>query len=623
MRIDLNPIGWRRVLLVVLTLWALAMIVPGLYRLFDPLGTIGLSADNDGVVSDIISPFASAQDSPAAVAGIVPGDRIALQAMRCVPLGTPQCSSLVAILGGSGGMQSVWPHRQVTLIINPVTGGSPKTINLKAVPAPLGWAEKMVLLADTMVGTVVILVAFWLVWTRPGWMTWGLFLYVIWFNPGQSFAYYALLQRWPIVIFVQEIAEALSLGAALAGLVVFALRFPHDRTEARWQRLERRVPLIAVAMTALTLLSFANTFGYRTETISEITYLASYVIDGFVLLILLQRRRMLPPQEEQRMRWVIWGCAIGLPAYIFAEICQSTELFRHLWGVSPSQAVIGLLYLPNGVLAYFASQAVWQSRVVSVAIPLRHGTILTTLSLLVGVPIMHLHEQLSRIQEGLRLPEWIWPFVVAPAVLLILHRLHEATVELADRVFNGHFHEMRRRLENVGEAMRKVETPAEIDRLLVEGVVGTLCLSSGAVFRRVGGVFRRIQNTTGWDETSAQELHPESDVAALRSLDVGVPVRLFHEDWNRLDLPSGQDAPCLAVPVRSEIPEANAVVLFGTHEMGNDIDADEREMLGRLAVRAAAAYERVLTELLRKEVAHLRMRLAAQRPAPPTAFGNP
>ncbi len=121
MRIDLNPIGWRRMLLIVLTLWALAMIAPGLYRLFNPLGTIGLSADNDGVVTDVVAPFASPQESPAAVAGIVPGDQIALRAMRCVPLGTPQCASLVAVLGGLGGMQSVWPHRRITLIIHPAS----------------------------------------------------------------------------------------------------------------------------------------------------------------------------------------------------------------------------------------------------------------------------------------------------------------------------------------------------------------------------------------------------------------------------------------------------------------------------------------------------------------------
>ena len=61
------------------------------------------------------------------------------------------------------------------------------------------------------------------------------------------------------------------------------------------------------------------------------------------------------------------------------------------------------------------------------------------------------------------------------------------------------------------------------------------------------------------------------------------------------------DAPCLSVPVRSGITEATAVVLLGPHETGNDIDADEREMLDRLAERAATSYERVVTGMLRQE----------------------
>jgi hypothetical protein len=54
-----------------------------------------------------------------------------------------------------------------------------------------------------------------------------------------------------------------------------------------------------------------------------------------------------------------------------------------------------MLYLLNGVLAYFVSVAVLHRRVISVAVPLRHGTILTVLALAVGIPIVNLHELLS------------------------------------------------------------------------------------------------------------------------------------------------------------------------------------------------------------------------------------
>ena len=590
------------------------MIVPGLQRVIDSMGSFGLSVDNDGIVTGVVDPFRSAADSPASLAGIVPGDRIDFKTMRCIPLDTPQCASLVAVLGGLGGAQFSVPQRKITLTIEPTSGGPLKTVNLESVPAPLNSPERIVLLADTVVGVVVIVIAFWLVWTRPSWMTWGLFLYVIWVNPGQSFTYYALLQRWPLAVLVQEFAEALAQGAAFAGLVIFALRFPHDRTEPRWRKVQWAVPLLAVAMVGVTLLCFGNLFGFHTEKITEASFLAGYAIDAAVLLILLDRRRSLPPQEQQRMNWVIWGCAIGLPAYILAELFQSSDLIFHLFGFSPSQILIGLLYLPNGVLAYFASQAVWQRRVVSVSIPIRHGTTLFALTLLIGVPIFQLEQKVEIIKEIFPLPPWIWPLLVAPVVLLLVHRLHESAVELVDRAFNRQFHIAKEQLKGASEEIAHAKTLAEIDRLLVESTVRSLCLSSGAVFRCRDKVFHRSQDGKGWNDSMKKELQPQSDAFALRSLELGEPTRLTQDDWDSPGLPVGMDAPCLSVPVLSGIPEATAVILLGPHETGNDIDADEREMLVQFTEHAAAAYERVVTTLLQQEVAQLKSQLAALQP---------
>jgi hypothetical protein len=171
--------------------------------------------------------------------------------------------------------------------------------------------------------------------------------------------------------------------------------------------------------------------------------------------------------------------------------------------------------------------------------------------------------------------------------------------------------------------MVRAQTLAEIDSLLVENAVRALCLSSGAVFRSQGSVFRRTQDTKGWNASMKKELRPDSDATALRSLELGAPVRLSQDDWGSLEFPTGMDAPCLSLPVRSEIPEARAVVLLGPHQTGNDIDADEREMLDHFAEQAASGYERVVTSLLREEVAQLKVRLAALDRADPAARANP
>jgi hypothetical protein len=247
---------------------------------------------------------------------------------------------------------------------------------------------------------------------------------------------------------------------------------------------------------------------------------------------------------------------------------------------------------------------------VSISIPLRHGTMLVALTLAMGVPFFQLDEKLSHIEESFELPSWIWPLVAAPVLLLLLNRLHEIAVELMDRAFNRHFHAARRQIEKANAAIAHAETLVEIDSLLIETMVRALCLSSGAVFRNEAGVFRRTRETKGWNASMKKELHPESDGIALGSLEIGAPVRVDQSDWDPHGLPGGLEAPCLSVPVQSGIPEATAVALFGPHETGNDINVDEREMMDRFALRAAAVYERVITSLLRQEVAQLKAQLA-------------
>ena len=601
-----------RWLLVALTFWALAMIVPEFYRVFGPLGSFGLVSDNDGRIVDVVSPFEQAADSPAARAGIAVGDKIDLQAMRCLPSDLRSCRSLLTVLGGLAGSQAVLPHREIELTIVPADGGAPKLVHLTAAVAPRGWGESLVVLADTLVGMLVVGAAFRLVWLLPGAMTWGFFLYAIWFNPGQTFTYYALLQPWPVAVLAQEVCEAIAQGAALGGLLIFALRFPGNAAKPRWDRLERLAPVLAVIIALLGIAGFASAFGFRSEQLASTVLLLGYAIDAVVLIILLRRRRALPAQDQQRMLWVIWGCAIGLSTFILAEIAQSTSLLERVFGFSPSLVTIGLLYLLNGVLAYFVSVAVLHRRVVSVAIPLRYGTILTALTLAVGIPIVNLHEFLSHYQESLHVPEWVWLLIVAPIALVLLQRLHEFGVEMVDHVLNRRFHLVRRKLDDAGAAMLRAGSFEEIDRLLVKTPIEVLRLASGAVFRQNDLVFR-LGHCEGLGASAPQELQRDRDGALLKTIASAAPVRLPPEAWTRPGLQSELQAPCLATPVHSEALGASALALFGPHTNGNDIDPDECEMLGAFALRAGTGYERVAFLILSQEVAELRSKLAALR----------
>ena len=53
-----------------------------------------------------------------------------------------------------------------------------------------------------------------------------------------------------------------------------------------------------------------------------------------------------------------------------------------------------------------------------------------------------------------------------------------------------------------------------------------------------------------------------------------------------------------------------AVLLYGGHEIGTDLDSSERHLLGSLSHDAEIAYAQVESETLRRRVAELEERLA-------------
>jgi hypothetical protein len=251
-----------RALLVTLTFWALAMIIPDLYRLYQPLGSFGFYANNDGIITDVQGPFRNQTDSPAFQAGLRAGDRLDLEQMRCIPINTLRCASAMAALGG---FRLVTNQRRAELVLAATPDRPAREVDIIAKQRPSSGWVRTVLFLDQIAAVLVILAAAWLVWTRPGIMTWGFFLYVIWFNPGQSAQYYALLQLYsPVALLTQNLAGAVAQGAGLAGFIWFALRAPTDEM-SRWRPVEQSLPVIAILLVLLLTLSYANLLGFPTE----------------------------------------------------------------------------------------------------------------------------------------------------------------------------------------------------------------------------------------------------------------------------------------------------------------------------------------------------------------------
>ena len=602
-----------RALLVALTVWALAMIVPDFYRLYQPLGSFGFYANNDGIITDVQGPFLQRTDFPAFQAGLRAGDRLDLEQMRCTLINTLRCASAMAALGG---FRLVTNQRRAELVMAATTDRPARVVDIIAKQRPYNGWVLVVLLLDQLAATLVILAAAWLVWTRAGIMTWGFFLYVIWFNPGQSAQYYALLQLYsPVALITQNLMGAVAQGLGLAGFIWFALRAPTDQTTKRWRPVERSLPFVAIFLVLLLALSYANLLGFPTETVTRTGVISGLVVAVLGFVILLARQHELPPQDYQRLRWVIWGCVIGLPALVFADAGTTTTLLNFLWpNYSPPEQLWGLLYLINGVLCLLVSEAIRKPYVVKVSIPLRRVTIL---GLLLSLPILFLHQSVDHVREGISekvtLPAWTWVGIAA-VILFLTSKLHDTAVHYLEWIFNR---SVVRAGERLGEAVLKSKSYGEIEAQLVQGVHDALRLASAGIFREQDHVFQRTAADHTWD-------------GATRILDPNDPLvkpahghRPYDVDpaaATRNHLPDGLMRPILAVPVGDRL-RCLGLALYGPHTTGNALSHEERSMLAELADKAASAFMQINDDQLRRRIAALEIEL--ETTARPTSVRPP
>ena len=587
-----------RLALMLLTIYSLAMIAPDLLRVVRPLGSFGLATNGDGLIYDVQGPFASEQDSPAWRAGLRAGDRLDLAAMRCAPVDTNVCASMLAQWGG---VNYVMPGREATLFVAGAADRPAREVRLAAEPRPPNRLLDLVVGLGAIAGILVVLGAAWLVWTRPGAMTWGFFVYVIQFNPGEAFQFWAWLQLWPWALLAQDAVFLVMQAAAYTGLLVFALRAPVDQTRGPWRTIERALPVLTLLFLLVALASMGTVFGYPAEVWARSMLFVGFAVSAAALAILIGRRRDLSPRDYQRIRWVIWGCLIGLPAYLLAQLSQQTSAFDDLFGPGlTSEEVAGVLFLVNGILCLFVVEAVRRPTVVNVWIPLRRAT---AVGLLLSVPVLFLHKQIETIDEYIHLPYWAW-LAVASGLVYLIARGHEFATELMDRLFDRDFIRAERRLAEVGEAILQADSTAEIERLLVNEPMRALRLASAAVFREQNGVFRR-RASAGWGADDADMLAADDPLLSARLKREAYGVA----DVSHPRLPPDLARPVLAAPV-GNARRCYAVLFYGGHEAGTDLDISERHLLGSLAHHAAIAYAQVESETLHRRVAMLEAELA-------------
>ncbi|MFI5014673.1 MAG: GAF domain-containing protein [Hyphomicrobiales bacterium] len=607
---------WGHTLLIGGLLWGLLVILPDFSRLYLSLGKLGFSADNDGVVYSVDGPPATTVEVPGrSDPGLHVGDAIDLDRRPCWKVLGEECRNFMAVFAGMGGLTYVRRDTTVTLPFVPEgsASGAAVPLTFKAEKHFLSPMARFFLLLDELAGVFVIWRAFRLAWDLPNLMTVGFFLYAIWFNPGQYFAFYAFLQPYPAILLVQEVLQAIAQGAGYTGFLLFALRFPHGETEPRFRWIGRLAVPSGVLLAVLQLSSFANVFGAGTEILTRCAILGGYVVDLAVLAIVLWRRRLQSPLNYQRMRWVVWGCLIGLPAFLFADSNEATSLWAlYVWNWSdwsPDESILEACYLMSGILAIFICEALRKPLVINVGYRLQGlaGFLLGVIAFAIvdhvyGEKVMEFLTELG-LHPSLR-------FASSIASAVICGYLGDLGGHHLSHLLNRRFHQASRHIEEVGVALLTAESPESIERMVVEAPFREFHLTSAAVFREADGVFHRMQPSPGWRESHRSEFAPESSATLQQLIATKKSIRFADLPRELEAIPSGAAFPALAVPIATA-DRLYAVAVYGPHETGDDIDPLEEEVLVELARQAARGYEHSEMMALRKEVASLQQKLGA------------
>jgi hypothetical protein len=591
-----------RAVIVVLTVWALWMIVPDISRPFAALGSIGLSADNNGRI------VAVDPDGPAARQKIVPfhnhqpGDAIDLKA-------TPR-DDLIEVFGGLGGMQYLQIGQSVTLdLLEPDGTPFPHPIKLTATIAPLSESADVVLELDQILGIGFVLLAVFIVWMYPRRSTLGFFLFAIWFNPGQYFWFYAHLT--PGEMMAQEAAQAIFYAAGVVGFLEFALRFPTDKVENWRATVEKLVPVIFVVLATLGLLSFGTEFGVRSELISRIAYGAAYAVYPLVVFAFITKLRVLSPADALRLRWVIAGCIPGLFFFILVDSIESTSMWQWLWdrmNWSPPETWLNVGYMVNSLVAISIAYAVVRQRVLPIAFLLNRGLVLgivwfiltacAELVLVITHSILEDQHLLSTVLIGLVLA-FSAPFI---------ERLQDYLNDVVDQLLFRSFHESEKHLALVAESLSSATSLDGIDQRLIDAPSDAFDIASAAVFRSSDdGSFTLAPHARGWPATCAQTLAAD-DPLILQLREFQSPARLSDVLRNNADLPSGANLPAIFIPLVTD-RKVTAFVSYGGHHTGTDLSPDEIACLVKLAAAAAAAREHVRTVTLQQQLEALQRRL--------------
>ena len=576
---------------VVVALSLIVLVAGGLdfRRIWTPIGQFGYYLNGDDVVQYV------AGGSPAAKAGIQVGDIVDLQS-------TPPRFRYYAAEAGT-----LEAGQSITLAIK--HDGSSRLITLVAAPQATETYYAAYRVAVLCIAVLYIALGAVLVLLRPGLMTWGFFFYCV-ANAPFTFYCASLFFPYPWPYIEYPLQWALN-SAGIVGLIVFALCFLREPLKGWRSSMLRAMPWLLAALVAYGTY-FTYLWGWVGGPPGELFTRVYVAIPALLLLavmcLFVDTYIQARGQDRQRILWVVVAFGVNLAiqfAYSYLGVYWPGE---PLW-------VAHVMQLSTVMVPLAVVYAVVKHRIIDI-------TFVVSRTLVFGILTTILVGAFSIIDwfftDYLRLARLGTIAEVGAVVAfgLWFNALHRRVDTFIDATFFRQRHKAEMQLARDAAALPLAPTTSAVAHFLVSEPVHALMLASAALFRRNSdGIFGREQSE-GWGADDISRLGAEDDPLLMLAQTAGGPLSLYDHRWRTEAVPAGAACPVLALPIMVR-RELVAIVFFGSHIHGEGLDPDEIKALAGLQTGAAAAYDHLDAERLRRDnesmkqrVGSLEMRLA-------------
>jgi len=564
----------RALTVVALAIVVLAYSLPDLRRTWQPLGNLGYASDSNNVISGVDV------DSAAAKAGLKVGDRIYIASADKKYRGD--------LLGGVTSA----PGQRVTFVIH--RGGREHQVTLVSEPESMGVTTQFIIIGRELVLLLFVGIGALLVLRHPSTATWGFYLYCLGLNVAPyTVALTSAPFPWNYAIWI---FASLMQQAGFVGVLIFATVFLHERIRGWRNIVYRVVPFALLVMCALSAYTnFAyGWLGWPGQTLANLLFLMQVVATLVAIYAFVDTYVRAQGSNRQRVRWVILGFGIALIAYVTDSILESGSFGN------PPYWLHGFLNLTSVVVPLTVAYAVIKHRVIDVSFVVSRGLVYAILtSLLVGA--FALIDWLFIDKLKLARLGTIAEMGAAVAGGFWFNGLHERVDMLIDATFFRQRHKAEIQLARDAAALPFSTTAKAVAHALITEPVTALSLASAALFRRgTDGEYAR-QESEGWSNADLSKLSSDDDhLITLLQAENG-PVSLYDHVWRTEGVPAASGHPVLALPiiVRRELA---AIVFYGSHIHGESLDPDEVKAIARLAPGAAAAYDHLDAESMKRKV---------------------